>query len=81
MASSRLPRSYLFVPGDRPERLAKACASGADAVIVDLEDAVAPRQKVAARAAQYPDSRCLDTPIRTPIRCWTVMDVRGPQKT
>jgi hypothetical protein len=30
------PRSYLFVPGDRPERYAKALASGADAVIVDL---------------------------------------------
>jgi citrate lyase subunit beta/citryl-CoA lyase len=46
-----LPRSYLFVPGDRPERFAKACASGAHAVIVDLEDAVAPEHKVAARAA------------------------------
>ncbi|MBA2960996.1 MULTISPECIES: HpcH/HpaI aldolase/citrate lyase family protein [Ramlibacter] len=45
------PRSYLFVPGDRPERFAKACASGAHAVIVDLEDAVAPEQKAAARAA------------------------------
>lgn len=43
------PRSYLFVPGDRPERLDKACAAGADAVIVDLEDAVAPERKVAAR--------------------------------
>lgn len=46
-----LPRSYLFVPGDRPERFAKALASGADAVIVDLEDAVAPAAKEAARAA------------------------------
>ncbi len=45
------PRSYLFVPADRPERFAKALASGADAVIVDLEDAVAPPSKVAARAA------------------------------
>lgn len=45
------PRSYLFVPGDRPERFAKALASGADAVIVDLEDAVAPAAKDAARAA------------------------------
>lgn len=45
------PRSYLFVPGDRPERIAKAHASGADAVIVDLEDAVAPANKVAARDA------------------------------
>lgn len=45
-----VPRSYLFVPGDRTERLAKARASGADAVVVDLEDAVAPRNKLAARA-------------------------------
>ena len=35
------PRSYLFVPGDRPERFAKALGSAADAVVVDLEDAVA----------------------------------------
>jgi len=44
-----LPRSYLFVPGNRPERFEKALASGADAVIVDLEDAVPPDQKDAAR--------------------------------
>ena len=43
------PRSYLFVPGNRPERFDKALASGADAVIVDLEDAVPPDQKAAAR--------------------------------
>ena len=44
-------RSYLFVPGDRPERYAKALAAGADAVIIDLEDAVAPAAKDAARAS------------------------------
>jgi citrate lyase subunit beta / citryl-CoA lyase len=44
------PRSYLFVPGNRPERFAKAYASGADAVIIDLEDAVPPGERVAARA-------------------------------
>lgn len=44
-------RSYLFVPGNRCERVAKAIASGADAVIVDLEDAVPPAEKDAARAA------------------------------
>jgi citrate lyase subunit beta / citryl-CoA lyase len=43
------PRSYLFVPGNRPERFAKAYSSGADAVIVDLEDAVPPGEKPAAR--------------------------------
>ncbi|MEO7058008.1 MAG: aldolase/citrate lyase family protein, partial [Caldimonas sp.] len=46
-----LARTYLFVPGDRPERFAKAMASGADAVIVDLEDAVAPAAKDLARSA------------------------------
>ncbi len=55
------PRSYLFVPGDRPERFAKALASLADAVVVDLEDAVAPaakdhaRTEVAALLAESPD--------------------------
>jgi len=44
-------RSLLFVPGDRPERFAKAAASGADALILDLEDAVAVGRKAAARAA------------------------------
>ena len=44
-------RSYLFVPGNRCERIAKALASGADAVIVDLEDAVPPAEKDAARAS------------------------------
>jgi citrate lyase subunit beta/citryl-CoA lyase len=44
-------RSYLFVPGDRPERFDKAVASGAHAVILDLEDAVTPERKVQAREA------------------------------
>lgn len=44
-------RSWLFVPATRPERFAKAAASGADRVIIDLEDAVEPSAKAAARAA------------------------------
>lgn len=44
-------RSLLFVPGDRPERFDKAVASGADAVCIDLEDAVSPANKPAARKA------------------------------
>lgn len=44
-------RSMLFVPGDRPERFSKAVTSGADAVILDLEDAVAPAQRPKAREA------------------------------
>ena len=47
----RPPVSPLFVPGDRPERFAKAAASGADAVILDLEDAVAPAAREMAREA------------------------------
>lgn len=43
------PVSYLFVPGNRPERFGKALASGADQVIIDLEDAVAPADKLSAR--------------------------------
>jgi citrate lyase subunit beta/citryl-CoA lyase len=48
---SNLPLTYLFVPGNRPERFGKALASDAGAVIVDLEDAVAPADKAAARAS------------------------------
>jgi len=44
-------RSLLFVPADRPERFAKAAASGADALILDLEDSVAPEKKDVGRAA------------------------------
>lgn len=42
-------RSFLFVPANRPERFAKALASAAEAIIIDLEDAVAPADKGAAR--------------------------------
>jgi citrate lyase subunit beta/citryl-CoA lyase len=44
-------RTYLFVPGNRPERFAKALASGADAIVLDLEDAVALQAKGEARDA------------------------------
>lgn len=43
--------TFLFVPGDRPDRFAKALASGADCVIIDLEDAVQPEAKAQARQA------------------------------
>jgi citrate lyase subunit beta/citryl-CoA lyase len=43
--------SYLFVPGNRPERFDKALAAGADRVILDLEDAVAPADKPSARTS------------------------------
>ena len=56
-------RSMLFVPGDRPDRMRKAMQSGADALILDLEDSVAPatkdlaRGEVAAFLAEFADSR------------------------
>lgn len=46
-----IQRSFLFVPGNRPERFKKALDSGADAIIIDLEDAVAAEEKAAARVA------------------------------
>lgn len=53
MSTTALPlhRSLLFVPGNRPERFDKALAAGASAVTIDLEDAVAPPDKPAARDA------------------------------
>lgn len=44
-------RSYLFVPGNRPDRFESASRAGADVVLIDLEDAVAPADKAAARQA------------------------------
>jgi citrate lyase subunit beta/citryl-CoA lyase len=51
--SSKTPLaiSYLFVPGNRPERFSKAVEANPDAIILDLEDAVHPDSKAAARAA------------------------------
>jgi citrate lyase subunit beta/citryl-CoA lyase len=46
---NQLARSLLYVPGDRPDRVTKAVRSGADAVILDLEDGVAPDRKEHAR--------------------------------
>ncbi|NEN05339.1 CoA ester lyase [Diaminobutyricibacter tongyongensis] len=46
----RAARSFLFVPGDRPERVGRALTSEADAVIIDLEDAVRADRKQAARS-------------------------------
>ncbi|ALM50972.1 HpcH/HpaI aldolase/citrate lyase family protein [Halomonas huangheensis] len=44
-------RSWLFVPGNRPEMMEKAAFAGADAIILDLEDSVSPKKKVEARKA------------------------------
>jgi citrate lyase subunit beta/citryl-CoA lyase len=68
------PLTWLYVPGDRPERFTKAFATEADVVIVDLEDAVAPDHKDAARE----NARTLlggATPKPVVVR---VNDVRSP---
>lgn len=51
MTDLALAQSLLFVPGHRPDRFDKAAASGAHAVVLDLEDAVAAQDKDAARDA------------------------------
>ena len=50
LLNARLMRSALFVPGDKPRALEKAPGLGADAIILDLEDAVADERKSEARA-------------------------------
>ena len=47
--AAMIPRSWLFIPGDAPAKIAKAAGSGADAVIFDLEDSVALSRKNEAR--------------------------------
>jgi citrate lyase subunit beta/citryl-CoA lyase len=59
MIGSAPPRSWLFVPADSNKKMMKSLESGADAVIFDLEDSVAPAQKPVAREllALLPDRR------------------------
>ncbi|NTX26768.1 CoA ester lyase [Burkholderia pyrrocinia] len=65
--SELAPRSYLFVPGNRPDRFAKAAASGVDVVVIDLEDAVPPAEKKVARAALAEWLATSDTPVAVRI--------------
>lgn len=67
--------TWLFVPGDRPERFAKAAAAGADVVVLDLEDAVAPHAKDAARREVV---AWLD---RTEVTCAVRVNATGPLLT
>ncbi|WP_433496481.1 HpcH/HpaI aldolase/citrate lyase family protein [Sphaerimonospora sp. CA-214678] len=60
-------RSYLYVPGDAPDKLGKALGRGADALIVDIEDAVPPAGKDAARAAVR---AWLDAVEPGPVEIW-----------
>ncbi|MES0099103.1 CoA ester lyase [Mesorhizobium sp. M0019] len=63
MVSFTTPVVPLFVPGSRPERFAKADDSDADAVILDLEDAVAPGDKGLAREAVVGHAAALRSPV------------------
>lgn len=65
-----LPRSFLYVPGDKPELFTKASASGADAVVLDLEDAVASSQKTAALNEV---TKWIST-APDPEKCWVRVD-------
>ncbi|MEX3947979.1 CoA ester lyase [Paraburkholderia sp. EG287B] len=69
-------RSFLFVPGSKPERFAKALAAGADAVIVDLEDAVADVDKASARAHVADAAR---TFVAAPVRVLLRINGAGTQ--
>lgn len=64
MSIETFPLTWLYAPGDRPEVVTKALASGADVVIVDLEDAVAPDRKEYARAAT---AELLSEPSPVPV--------------
>ena len=66
-------RSLLFVPGSRPERFEKALATDTDLVIIDLEDAVPPEEKQAARTAT------LDFLATTPERHRTGLRINSPR--
>ncbi|MBQ0906065.1 CoA ester lyase [Micromonospora sp. U21] len=75
------PRSWLYVPGHRADRVAKALAAGADAVVVDLEDAVPPAQKATARetalrlASQGLHERSLWVRVNDPTGPWGEDDI------
>jgi citrate lyase subunit beta/citryl-CoA lyase len=83
-----VPRSLLFVPGGRADMVAKAPRSGPDAVAVDLEDAVAPGDKEAARStavaavAELPeDSRLVLIRVNPPGTPWFDDDVEAVAPT
>ena len=71
-------RTLLFVPGHRPDRFAKAAAAGADGIVLDLEDAVAPHTKDEARdhvLAWLSDGNTGIVRINAPATPWYDRDV------
>lgn len=76
------PLTWLYVPGDRPHVVAKALACGADVVVIDLEDAVAPDRKAYAREATA-DLLSERRPVRVHVRVnaleapWAAADLRA----
>jgi len=76
-------RSFLFVPGNRPERFLKAIESGADVVVIDLEDSVPLQNKHAARAGvcqalpTLPATACLVVRINSPETRIGLQDVQA----
>lgn len=72
--------TLLYVPADRPDRAAKALASAADVVILDLEDAVAPSAKGAAREGALSvlsgmDGRTVQVRVNAPSTPWGLDDL------
>ena len=77
-ASERSVRSMLFVPGSRPDMMAKAAASEADAVCLDLEDSVRP-----TRSGQ-PRSQCealIELDFGTRVRLVRINALETPSRT
>ncbi|MFJ3583895.1 HpcH/HpaI aldolase/citrate lyase family protein [Streptomyces sp. NPDC090127] len=74
MRSTPLPLTWLYAPGDRPAVVQKALLSGADVVIVDLEDAVAPERKAYALAATA-DLLSDPHPVPIHVRIHTARDI------
>lgn len=70
-------RSLLFVPSDRPDRVTKAFGSPASLVCLDLEDAIAPDRKVAARASLLGESRAWLRDQRAVIRINNLRSAEG----
>src|SRR5947209_8328872 len=71
-------RTYLFVPATRPDRVLKAFAAAPDAVIVDLEDAVAPSDKRPAREAAsrgFPQAESVLIRVNGPETEWFEADL------